>query len=624
MLKRKLFIYFGLCSVICAIVMAISVTNSAAAANPQKSYAYKIEDVTRAQRILADMEEADAALQNIYDVNHNGKLDVGDVTDMQRHVAEYIDINSVEYQSQFDAATYLTLPYTKLELGINEVVPLEYDTDSTMLSFNSKNTDIAVVDDNGIITPKATGSTTVVCSTANGIQAECEVVIASEAKTVSLNAASLKLGVGEGYTLKSSLPNNTAAYYQEFTSSNPNVADIEPSGGLVVAKSVGQATVTCTLSNGAKAECSINILPPAKTVTLNVSALTLSVGETFDVDSYVPSGTASYHRSYYSGNTTVAAVKKSGGIITAKAIGSTTILCQTGTGANATIALTVTQAPTAISLNTYDSKEVIGKNYYLYASTKQGGDKNRIYQYSTSNPKVVLISKYSNNASTLTPMSQGTAYITVKTYNNVSAVCKVTVSGTTVKCIDISTWQGSNVDFNKVKKAGINYVIIRAGYGQTKDNQFENNYYKAKAAGMKVGVYWFSYSTTVSGGITEANACIKHLNGKKLDLPIYYDLEYEPALQTLGYDNYRKMTYNFCDTIKKSGYRAGVYASASDYTSYFSPTDFYNRGYSVWNAHWAKSTPVTCDIWQYSETGSVNGVPTDVDMNYVYNLNIVQ
>lgn len=96
-----------------------------------------------------------------------------------------------------------------------------------------------------------------------------------------------------------------------------------------------------------------------------------------------------------------------------------------------------------------------------------------------------------------------------------------------VKGIDVSTFQG-NIDFKKVKASGIDFVILRAGYGREtsqKDAKFEQNYKNAKAAGLKVGAYWYSYADSVEDAKKEAEACISVIKGKQFEYPIYFDLE---------------------------------------------------------------------------------------------------
>lgn len=192
-----------------------------------------------------------------------------------------------------------------------------------------------------------------------------------------------------------------------------------------------------------------------------------------------------------------------------------------------------------------------------------------------------------------------------------------------MKAIDVSCWQ-VDVDYNKVKSSGINVVLIRAGFGREasqKDSQFENHYRGAKAAGLKIGVYWYSYADSISDAINEANACLACLNGRKLDLPVYYDLE-EPWQISFGRATLTTIAEKFCDTIKKHGYRTGVYACASWFSSYLNYTTLRNK-YSIWLAQWGSSYSFACDIWQYTEDGSVNGVNGNVDMNVIENTSII-
>lgn len=192
-----------------------------------------------------------------------------------------------------------------------------------------------------------------------------------------------------------------------------------------------------------------------------------------------------------------------------------------------------------------------------------------------------------------------------------------------MKAIDVSCWQ-VGIDYNKVKNSGINVVLIRAGFGREasqKDSQFEAHYKGAKAAGLKIGIYWYSYADSISDAINEANACLACLNGRKLDLPIYYDLE-EPWQQSFGRATLTTIAEKFCDTIKKHGYRAGVYANAYWFSQCLNYTTLHNK-YSIWLAQWASSHSIACDIWQYSETGSVSGVNGNVDMNVIENTTII-
>ncbi|MCD8143490.1 MAG: peptidoglycan-binding protein [Clostridiales bacterium] len=188
--------------------------------------------------------------------------------------------------------------------------------------------------------------------------------------------------------------------------------------------------------------------------------------------------------------------------------------------------------------------------------------------------------------------------------------------------IDVSKWQGT-IDWEKVAAAGIQFAFIRAGYGSSarqKDSKFEANYKGAKAAGLLVGAYWYSYATTKAGGQKEATACLEVIAGKSFDLPVYFDQEYEADIVALSNSTRTAICKAFCATIQAGGYTTGIYASTdwlNNKLDYASLTD-----YSIWAAQYASKC--TCkadyDIWQYSSKGSVPGISGNVDMDYLYNL----
>jgi lysozyme len=187
-----------------------------------------------------------------------------------------------------------------------------------------------------------------------------------------------------------------------------------------------------------------------------------------------------------------------------------------------------------------------------------------------------------------------------------------------VKGIDVSVWQGNNIDFAKVKASGIDFVIIRAGYGNgNKDKYFETNYSKAKAAGLHVGAYWYSYATSAAGAKQEAQACAKALSGKQLNYPVYFDIE-EKSQLSKGRDFCSSLITSFCTEMENRGYYAGFYTSLSSLNSVVS--DAVKKRFTVWVAQWSSKCSYSgaYGIWQYSSKGSVNGISGNVDMDYSY------
>lgn len=193
-----------------------------------------------------------------------------------------------------------------------------------------------------------------------------------------------------------------------------------------------------------------------------------------------------------------------------------------------------------------------------------------------------------------------------------------------MKAIDLSAWNGV-VDFNKVKQYGIDTVIIRAGYGREisqKDPRFEEYYAGARAAGLNIGAYWYSYADSVQDALTEAETCLYCLSGKSFELPIYFDME-EPWQTQLGRAKLTTMALAFSDTIEESGYRAGIYSNVNWFSNFLNYTELAAK-YSIWLAQWGVSTySYACDIWQYGDDGRVSGISGAVDMNEIINPSVI-
>ena len=182
-----------------------------------------------------------------------------------------------------------------------------------------------------------------------------------------------------------------------------------------------------------------------------------------------------------------------------------------------------------------------------------------------------------------------------------------------LKGIDISKHQG-NIDWSKVST---DFIIMRAGYRQVKDPKFEEYYNGAKSRNIPIGAYWYTYATTPSGAIAEANACIQALSGKQFEYPIYFDAE-EAALMNTGMQNVSACIQAFCDTIAKAGYYPGVYSFKSGLENTIS-SEIKSR-YTIWvaNVGVSSTTYKGHDIWQYSWKGSIKGIKGDVDLDYCY------
>ena len=195
-----------------------------------------------------------------------------------------------------------------------------------------------------------------------------------------------------------------------------------------------------------------------------------------------------------------------------------------------------------------------------------------------------------------------------------------------IKGMDISVYQGKvSVDgFKKAKADGIGFVILRLGYTgssskqPTLDTVFENNYKNAIAAGLPVGIYYYSLATTDSKARSEAEYCIKHLKGKKITYPVYIDVE-DPKYQAkCTKSSLASICNTFCKIINNAGYKSGVYASLNWLNTKIGTV-------SVPHSTWVAQYNSTCnytgtyDMWQYTSSGKVKGLTGNIDLNYWYN-----
>ncbi len=188
-----------------------------------------------------------------------------------------------------------------------------------------------------------------------------------------------------------------------------------------------------------------------------------------------------------------------------------------------------------------------------------------------------------------------------------------------MKGIDVSVHNGT-IDWQKVKNTGIDFAILRAGYGKfesQKDERFEENYAGAKAVGLPIGAYWYSYAVTPDEARQEAEVCISILKDKQFEYPIFFDQEEKSQFDT-GKENCSAMIRAFCEVLEKNGYWVGLYTNRSTLDTHID--DDIKTRYAIWAAEWGSnlnySGPV--GIWQFSSRGFVDGITGNVDLNAGY------
>ena len=180
--------------------------------------------------------------------------------------------------------------------------------------------------------------------------------------------------------------------------------------------------------------------------------------------------------------------------------------------------------------------------------------------------------------------------------------------------IDVSTYQNV-IDWPTVAQNN-HFAIIRAGYGFGHiDNYYETNYQNAKAAGVKVGAYWYSYASSASDAVQEANYAVQALKGKQFEWPIYYDIE-EKSIFNAGIQN--EIAKAFCQVLEANKYYCGIYSSTNYLNNYFDSE--VKTKFTIWVAHWDVDVPTykgDYKVWQYTK-GTVPGIYGDCDLDKGY------
>ena len=198
------------------------------------------------------------------------------------------------------------------------------------------------------------------------------------------------------------------------------------------------------------------------------------------------------------------------------------------------------------------------------------------------------------------------------------------LDGGNVMGIDISKHNGT-VDWNAVKNAGVEFVILRCGYRGSasgvlvEDEKFRTNIKGATAAGLKVGIYFFSQAVNEMEAVEEASLTLSLIKGHKISYPVYIDVEAANGrADGLSAAERTKVVRAFCETVRDSGYTAGVYSNKNWFAEKMDTGAFGN--YRIWLAQYTESPTYTgrYEMWQYSSRGTIPGIKGDVDLNICY------
>ena len=459
-----------------------------------------------------------------------------------------------------------------------------------------------------------------------------------EKPTAALEPASLNVEAGKEATAQVKVTNFTGATYNITANSNDKAANatVDANGKITVkGVAVGDAKITVTVTMGTETkplDLAVKVTNGIK-ITLDKTAVTVYPKSTAAVTASVSgSGTITAD----SGDKNIATVAVSGKTITVtgvkKGTATITVTYKEGSAeAKATFTVTVAGNVNPREDTKTPLKDTSGRQ--LYVSTGDNQYRAAVYADYYTATKFFLMeeSRYTGwqtldgkvyffkaDGSKVT----GEQVIQGAKYNFASDGSLVVGSGT--MGIDVSKWNGS-IDWNAVKNSGVNYVIIRVGYRGSsqgaliEDPKFKTNIKGATAAGLKVGVYFFTQAVDEVEAVQEASMVLDRISGYKISYPVFLDVEGSGGRgDAIDSATRTAVCKAFCNTIKNAGYTPGVYANKTWLTSKMDAGAL--SGYKIWLAQYAKTPTYTgrYDLWQYRSDGKVSGISGKVDLNISY------
>ena len=517
------------------------------------------------------------------------------------------------------------------------------NAEDTSVTWTSENASVATVE-NGKVHAVGAG-TTVIKAQSNADTSKtagCTVTVTQNEEniTITLDATSLSMKEGEEKTITATVT-GTSDTSVTWSTSDSAVATIDSSGKIKALKK-GEATITATskASSGKTATCKVSVAAKDELkITLDATTLAMKVGEEKTLKESV-TGTSDTSVEWKSSDSAIVSVDK--GKVKALKKGEATITVTLKIDTTKTATCKVTVADKDYSNDTTKLTDKSGNQ--LYKKNSDGSFSEATYadfygDYKKNGGKFYRkASKDTGYTYTGWQTIDGSTYFFDKDGNKVTGEQVIQgakynfdsegrlSAGSGTMGIDVSKWNG-NIDWTAVRNSGVSYVIIRCGYrGSTggsliEDPTYRKNIKGAKAAGLQVGVYFFTQAINEVEAVEEASMVLNLISGQGVTLPVYLDVEASGGrADGIGKDMRTQVCKAFCQTIQNSGYKAGVYANKTWFTSYINTASLTN--YKIWLAQYAATPTYTAtryDMWQYSSKGSVAGISGNVDMNIRYN-----
>ena len=496
--------------------------------------------------------------------------------------------------------------------------------------------------------------------TASGETTEETPAEAPKIESLSLAATSIKVGESTQITVKTNVETPVV-----FQSGNPEIATVDASG-KVTAVSVGAVQLIVSIQGeeklldlnveasgnasaeqaqdntsgqtgetGEGGEVSETADPSLPAISLSAKELTLTVGGKGKLTAKVTPDTLTEKTVTWSSAKTGVATVSEDGTVTAAGVGEAEIIAalkaDPSVEAKCRVKVTEAYVPDGSKrlTDTSGNKLYVKENDTYREAFETDYDKFDVfylrveevteYRYTgwqTIDGRTYYYDKNGNKV-TGEQIIQGVKY----TFGEDGAL----PSSSTMLGIDVSKWNGS-IDWGKVKNSGVSFAIIRCGYRGSstgvlvEDPTYKTNIKNAKAAGLKVGIYFYTQAVNEVEAVEEASMAISLAQGQGLSYPIFLDVEYTSGgrANNLDVNTRTNVVKAFCQTVANSGMSAGVYANKNWLTEKLNASAL--GSYRIWLAQYA-ATPTYSgryQMWQYTSKGKVAGIATDVDMDISY------
>ena len=505
------------------------------------------------------------------------------------------------------------------------------------VTWSSSNAGVASVDGNGKVICAAPGTATITAVSKKDPDIRASItftVTSNESNSVTLN----EMKITAGQTKAADVKTTGSVSSRSFSIANTKYATVDGNGNVrAIRAGSTELTVKVTFSDGSTQTKTAKLTVTAaevKSIKLDQTKVTLKVGESLKLNPTIDTTGYTGCLWYTSDSSVVTVTEHGNGTITAVKAGKATITACSSedTSKKTTCEVTVTggkaQDDTKTLLKDKEGRqlyikkdgkyvEAVVADYFKYDVFYRLND-NVEYRYTgwqTIDGKRYYFDKNGNKV-TGKQIIQGIQY----DFGADGALS----SGSGVLGIDVSKHNG-NIDWQKVKNSGVSFVIIRCGYrgsatgAMIEDPKFRSNIQGATAAGLKVGVYYFSQAVNGAEAVAEASAALSLISGYKISYPVFIDVEAAGGrADGISSAERTEVVKAFCETILDSGYTAGVYANKNWLGSKMNTGSF--GGYNIWLAQYAAAPTYNgrYELWQYSSTGKIDGISGNVDLNISY------